>query len=340
MHNVGKSEFKAQVERIPKERLKEYKNKIAELRKEIGKVVVGQQTMVDGALTSLICSAHALLEGVPGLAKSLTVETLARIIEGTTFKRIQFMPDMLPADIVGVNVYNPKTGDFYIVKGPIFANFILADEINRAPPKTQAAMLEAMQEKKVNIHTYEFQLPKPFFVMATQNPLEQQGVYPLPEALVDRFFLKILVDYPTYEEEKEIIDRNTVVRDPFKELRPVVTKDFILQIQRDVRRVYISEPVKEYILNIVFTTRGMTDIKIPELKYVRYGGSPRASIYLGLGARAVAIMNGRDYVIPDDVKQIAHPVLRHRIILNYEGRALGISTDQIITDILNEVEAP
>ncbi len=323
-----------------KEEVKKYSKLLQKMREEISKVVVGQEEMVKLALAAIVANAHVLVEGVPGLAKSLLVETIGRLIDGATFKRIQFMPDMLPADIIGVNVYNPKTGDFYIVKGPIFANLILADEINRAPPKTQAAMLEAMQEKKVNIHTYEFKLPRPFFVMATQNPLEQQGVYPLPEALVDRFFMKVLVDYPSYEEEMKIINQNTVIRDLFADLKPVVTKEDIIKMQSLVRQIYISDAVKKYILDIVFTSRGRTDVKFDELKYIRYGGSPRASIYLGLGARVLAFFAGRIFVTPDDVKEIAPHILRHRIILTYEARALGITPDAIIQRILEEVEPP
>ncbi len=315
------------------------RDKVEELIGEIQKVVVGQQKIIEDVVLSLICDGHALLEGVPGLAKSLLVETLSRTIKGTTFRRIQFVPDMLPADILGVNAYNPQTGEFYVVKGPVFANFILADEINRAPPKTQAAMMEVMQERKVNIHKHEFILDKPFLVLATQNPLEQYGTYPLPEAVIDRFLMKIIVDYPTEEEELEIIDRNTMVQyNIFDQVKQVLTKDFILEAQKLVRRIYIAPAVKRYIVNLVNTTRGRTDYKIPELKFVRYGGSPRASISLGLAARAVAMLEGRDFVIPKDIKRVAHEILRHRIILNYEGKAAGVSTDDIIDSILNKVE--
>ncbi len=327
-------------ETIPSSRLKEYKHKIEKVKKEVEKVVVGQKEIIEQVLISLISDMHALLEGVPGLAKSLLVETLSRTITGTTFRRIQFVPDMLPSDIIGVNAFNPTKGEFYIIKGPIFANFILADEINRAPPKTQAAIMEAMQERKVNIAKEEFILDRPFMVLATQNPLEQQGVFPLPEAVIDRFFMKILVDYPKWDEEMEIIDRNTVVNyNVFEGVDPVFTKEEILQIQHDVRRVYISRPVKEYILAIVHATRRKSE-EIKYSEYIRYGASPRGSISLGLAARAVALMDGRDFVTPGDVKLIAHPILRHRIILNYEGKAAGISTDEIIDEILNTVEVP
>lgn len=327
-------------ESLPEKLIKNYQDVLKRMKKEIQKVVVGQNEVIEHVLICLICDAHALLEGVPGLAKSLLVETLSRCITGTIFRRIQFVPDMLPSDILGVNAFNPVKGDFYIIKGPIFANFILADEINRAPPKTQAAMMEAMQERKVNIHKEEFILDKPFLVLATQNPLEQQGVYPLPEALVDRFFMKILVDYPKWNEELEIIERNTLVRyDIFDPVEPVMDKETILTIQKDVRKIYISTPVKEYILRIVTATR-TKDEKIRYSKYIRYGASPRGTIALALAARAVALMDGRDFVTPGDVKLVAHPVLRHRIILNYEGKAAGISTDEIIDEILEGVEVP
>lgn len=326
--------------RLSKTTIKEYRKKIEELRKEIGKVVVGQKNTVDKVLVALFSDAHALLEGVPGIAKSLLVETLSRTISGSTFKRIQFVPDLLPADITGVNAYNPKTGEFYIVKGPVFANFILADEINRAPPKTQSAMLEIMQERKVNIGGKEFYMEEPFLVLATQNPLEQRGVYPLPEALVDRFMFKILVDYPNREEELEIINKNTVVNyNAFSPVKPVMESSYVKQIQMDVRKIHISDEVKDYIADIVFATRGKSDLNLKLLKYVRYGGSPRASIYLGLGSRTVALMRGRNYVTPDDVREVAYEVLRHRIILNYAGKAERISTDDVITEVLEAIGA-
>ncbi len=332
--------FPQKEESIPRKTIKEYKKLLARLKKEVQKVVVGQHEVIEQVIISLICDAHALLEGVPGLAKSLLVETLSRCITGTTFRRIQFVPDMLPSDILGVNAFNPAAGNFYIIKGPIFANFILADEINRAPPKTQAAMMEAMQERKINIHKEEFLLDRPFLVLATQNPLEQQGVYPLPEAVVDRFFMKILVDYPKWDEEMEILDRNTFVKyNIFEDVKPVMDKQTILAMQRDVRKIYVSPPVKEYILKIVTATR-KKDEKVKYSKYIRYGASPRGSISLALAARAVALIDGRDFVTPGDVKLVVQPVLRHRIILNYEGKAAGISTDEIINEILDEVEVP
>lgn len=309
------------------------------VRKEIAKVVVGQEDIIEKTIISLICDGHLLLEGVPGLAKSLLVETLSKCISGATFRRIQFVPDMLPADILGMQVFNPKTGTFYISKGPIFANFILADEINRAPPKTQAALMEVMQERKVSIQKQEFILDRPFLVFATQNPLEQYGTYPLPEAIVDRFFMKLLLDYPSEEEELKIIEQNTMVkRDILSEVKPVITKDFILESQRVVRELYIAPAIKKYIIDIVNTTRRRSAYKLPELKYIRYGASPRASIILGLASRAYALLQGRDFVIPTDVKHVAKDILRHRIILNYEGKASGITTDEITDAILNKVE--
>ncbi len=331
------SEFK---QKTPiSKKIKQYQKTFHKMEKEIEKVIVGQKHIIRSVFLSLMADGHLLLESVPGLAKSLLVETVAKCIKNATFRRIQFVPDMLPADILGMNVFNPKTGEFYIVKGPIFANIILADEINRAPPKTQAALMEVMQEKKVNIQKEEFKLDKPFLVLATQNPIEQYGTYPLPEAIVDRFFMKIIMDYPLPDEEYEIIDKNTMVkRDITEEVKPVVTKKEILQIQEDVRKIYISPKLKRYIIDIVNTTRGRSDYKISSLKYVRYGGSPRASILLGLASRAYALLQGRDFVIPTDIKAIAKDVLRHRIILNYEGKASGITTDEIVEEILDKVE--
>ncbi|NIA03780.1 MAG: AAA domain-containing protein [Nitrospiraceae bacterium] len=325
---------------LSERKLKRFADMIERVKQEISKIVVGQREMIKFTIISLMCDGNALLEGVPGLAKSLTVETLAKTISGATFNRIQFVPDMLPADIIGVNAYNPKTGEFYIVKGPIFANFILADEINRAPPKTQAAMMEAMQERKVNIHNKEFKFARPFMVLATQNPLEQYGTYPLPEAVVDRFFVKLILDYPKRDEEMKIITQNTLTK--FNELNVVnhvISPQEIIEIQDAVRKVYISEEVKKYIIDLIFTTRGQ-GAQIKGLKYIKYGGSPRATIWLSLGAKAVAIMNGRDYVIPDDVREVIHPILRHRILLNYEGKAMGVNTDDIIDSLIEGVEVP
>ncbi|MEM5861192.1 MAG: AAA family ATPase [Candidatus Aenigmatarchaeota archaeon] len=322
-----------------KEDVKNIREGFSKIREEIAKVVVGEDEIINNIFICLLADAHALLESVPGLGKSLLIETLGRCIEGTTFRRIQFVPDMLPADILGVNVFNPKTGDFYISKGPIFANFILADEINRAPPKTQAALMEVMQERKVSIQHEEFILDKPFLVLATQNPLEQQGVYPLPEAIVDRFFMKIIIDYPSEKEEFQIIEQNTLmIRDLLNRVTPVVKKDFILYAQDVVRKIYISPAIKNYILEIVNSTRKRGRYNIEKAKYIKYGGSPRASIALALASKALALLDGRTFVLPSDVKKVAKNVLRHRIILDYEGRALGISQDEIIEEIINKVE--
>lgn len=322
-----------------REDVKVIRENFLKIKEEISKVVVGEEDIINNIFICLLADAHALLESVPGLGKSLLVETLGRCIEGATFRRIQFVPDMLPADILGVNVFNPKTGDFYISKGPIFANFILADEINRAPPKTQAALMEVMQERKVNIQHEEFILDKPFLVLATQNPLEQQGVYPLPEAIVDRFFMKIIIDYPTEKEEFQIIEQNTLmIRDILNRVKPVVNKDFILYAQEVTRKIYISPAIKNYILDIVNSTRKRGKYNIEKVKYIKYGGSPRASIALALAAKALALLEGRTFVLPSDVKKVAKNVLRHRIILDYEGRALGISPDEIIDEIINKVE--
>ncbi|MCD4740198.1 MoxR family ATPase [archaeon] len=327
--------------KLNKATVKRHQVKIAAMRSEIGKVVIGQKDTVEAVLTALFGDSNTLLEGVPGIAKSLLVETLARTISGATFKRIQFVPDLLPADITGVNAYNPKTGEFYIIKGPIFANFILADEINRAPPKTQAAMLEVMQERKVSIAGNDFRMKEPFLVIATQNPLEQRGVYPLPEALVDRFMLKILVYYPDREEEYQIIDRNTLVghESTFDPVKPIISDLDILQIQEDIRLVHVSDEVKEYITDIVMTSRGKEEANLKLLKYVKYGGSPRASIFLAHAARVTALFAGRTYATPDDVKKMAYEVLRHRILLNYAGKAERLSTDDVVTEILDSVGA-
>lgn len=318
-----------------------YKEKLDKVRHEIAKVVVGQAKVVDSVLLCLVCDGHALLEGVPGLAKSLLVETVSKIVKDVTYRRIQFVPDMLPADLLGVNTYNPKTGEFNIMKGPIFANCLLADEINRAPPKTQAALLECMQERKVNIARQEFILEKPFLVLATQNPLEQYGTYPLPEALVDRFFLKIIVDYPEYEDEMKIIDINTITDyGIFDNLSRVFEKGDIVKLHHMVRNIHLSDEIKKYILDIVNTTRKRTNIQIAEMKYVKYGGSPRASILLALASRANALMKGRTYVIPDDIKDVAIEVMRHRILLNYEGKAEGITSENVIKAVLDNVPLP
>ena len=320
-------------------RIKEHGEKFREIRDMMSHVIVGQENAVEKVLIALMCDGNVLLEGVPGLGKSLTVETLSRTISGTEMNRIQFVPDMLPSDILGQRVYNQEKGEFYINKGPVFANFLLADEINRAPPKTQAAMMEVMQEKKVSIEKEEFQLEPPYLVLATQNPLEQKGTYPLPEAVIDRFFMKLVLDYPKPDEEVEILQRNSIKdSDPFSDINEVASKEDILQVQEDVTNIYISPEVQKYIVELITTARGRTENGVESMKYVDFGPSPRASIWLSLGASAYAILDDRTYVIPDDVKKIAKPILRHRILLNYEGKISDTSTDDVIEEILNSVD--
>ena len=320
-------------------RIKEHGENFRKIREMLQKVIIGQEEPVEKVLIALMCDGNILLEGVPGLGKSLLVETLSRTISGTEMNRIQFVPDMLPSDILGQRVYNQEKGEFYINKGPVFANFLLADEINRAPPKTQAAMMEVMQEKKVSIEKEEFQLEPPYLVMATQNPLEQKGTYPLPEAVIDRFFMKLVLDYPSPGEEVEILQTNSIRdKDPFSEVKEVVTKEDILQVQDDVRNIYISPEVQKFIVELITTARGRTENGVEKMKYVDFGPSPRASIWLSLGASAYAILDDRTYVIPDDVKKIAKPILRHRVLLNYEGKISDTSTDDVIEEILENVD--
>ncbi len=320
--------------------LKEAKTYSELLRKiidEIHHVVLGQDEEVQRIILCLMCDAHGLIEGVPGLAKSLLVEVLAKVIGETTFNRIQFLPDLLPSDIIGGQMYNPKTSSFKTFKGPIFANFVLADEINRAPPKTHAALMECMQEKKVTIDKDEFILDKPFFVLATQNPLENKGTYNLPEAILDRFMFKIILDYPDRETEKAIITNNATVNNLIRrKTNIIIDKRKFLEIQSKVKNVFISERIKDYIMNLVEATRGLNK-NIEGFKFVKYGGGPRASIYLGIAAKAKALFEGRNYVLPDDVTFVAPDILRHRISLNYKGKAHNISSDKIIEEILMHV---
>jgi MoxR-like ATPase len=318
--------------------LSDIKNKISEIKKEIHKGIVGQEEVIDSVIKCLICNSHALLEGVPGIAKTLLIRCLSKTIKGAGFSRIQFTPDLLPSDITGVEIYQKGKG-FSISYGPIFGNIVTADEINRAPPKVQSAMLQCMQEREVTIGRQTFSLPKPFFVLATQNPLETMGVYPLPEAQTDRFLFKIKVDYPEREAEKKIILNNIDVMDisDFKIKKIINTKD-LLKYQTLLHKVYISDEIKRYIYGFVEATRNPKKYSIESGKYIRWGGSPRASIFLGLASKSNALINGRDYVIPEDVQEIAKNVLRHRIILNYEGKAKNISTDEIIEEILDKVE--
>jgi MoxR-like ATPase len=308
------------------------------LRQEIGRVIVGQQHLVDRLIVGLISNGHILLEGVPGLAKTLALKTLAGAV-GLHFSRLQFTPDMLPADIVGTMIYNPRDGSFSTKQGPVFANLVLADEINRAPAKVQSALLEAMQERQVTLGDESHPLPDPFLVLATQNPLEQEGTYPLPEAQVDRFMLKVLVKYPNRTEERAILDTMAVTERSF-EVQPVVSAEDILQARKVVSSIYVDEKVKDYIVDIVLATRDPQPYGIDLNGYVQCGASPRATISLTLGARAVAFLQGRGYVTPQDVKDLAYDVLRHRIIVSYEAEAENITSENIIAGVLEGLPVP
>jgi len=305
---------------------------------EIGKVIVGQRYLVERLLIGLLADGHVLLEGVPGLAKTLSVKTLSAAIQ-TTFHRIQFTPDLLPADVIGTLIYNPKDGEFRIKKGPIFANLILADEINRAPAKVQSALLEAMQERQVTIGDQTFKLPDPFLVLATQNPIEQEGTYPLPEAQVDRFMLKLSIKYPSKSEEREIMER---MAETGKQIvtQPVVTPDQILQARKVVDAVYMDEKIKNYIVDLVFATREPKAYKIDIAGLIQYGASPRATIYLTIAAKAYAFLQGRGYVTPQDVKTIGLDVLRHRVIVSYEAEAEDLTSEDVVKRIFDEVPVP
>lgn len=308
------------------------------IQRELGKKIVGQKNMVDKLILALLAHGHILLEGMPGLAKTLTIKSMAEALH-CDFNRIQFTPDLLPADIVGTMIYNQKEGEFKVKKGPIFSNFILADEINRAPAKVQAALLESMQEKQVSIGDTTFKLDEPFLVMATQNPIDQEGTYPLPEAQLDRFMMKVTVGYPTKDDETEILRQNSSSYKPT--IDPVVYKETIVKAKELVKKIYMDEKIEQYIIDIVFATRYPADHKLDKLKYlISYGGSPRASINLALAAKANAFMNKRGYVIPEDVRSVCFDVLRHRIGLTYEAEAENITQDNIITEILNTVEVP
>jgi MoxR-like ATPase len=316
---------------------KEHQFKISRVIDEVGKVVVGQRHMVDRLLIGLFTQSHVLLEGVPGIAKTLTVNTLADVLH-LDFKRIQFTPDLLPADLVGTMIYNQQKAKFEVKKGPIFANMILADEVNRSPAKVQSALLESMQEKQVTIGDNTYQLDRPFLVMATQNPVDQEGTYPLPEAQVDRFMLKVHVNYPSKSEELEVMRRMAnMTFEP--NLETVLTKDDIFAIRGEINSVTISESLERYIVELVFATRDPKAYKLDdEAHYIQFGASPRASIYLNLGAKAIAFFNQRDYVLPEDIKEIADDVLNHRILLNYEAEADGVTTHDIIETLLKKVE--
>lgn len=309
-----------------------------DLLREIGKVIVGQQYLIERLLMALLADGHVLIEGVPGLAKTLSVRTLADSVN-TDFQRIQFTPDLLPADLIGTLVYNPKDGEFTTKKGPIFSNIILADEINRAPSKVQSALLEAMQEHQVTIGENTFKLDSPFLVLATQNPLEQEGTYPLPEAQVDRFMMKLIVSYPTKNEEKEILERMSK-KDKIQ-VQPVLNPKQLLELRDLTHEIYVDEKVKEYILDLVFATRNPEQFKLESLKgLIAYGASPRASITLIKAARAHAFLRGRGYVTPDDVKQVGMDVLRHRVLVTYEAEAENLTSEDMIRRIFDQVEVP
>ena len=312
------------------------KNVVEDIEKEMSKVVVGQKPIIHGILRAIICNGHVLVEGVPGVAKTLIVKSMAKVL-GCDMKRIQFTVDLLPTDITGIMSYTPDKG-FEMIRGPIFTNFVLADEINRSPPKTQSALLEAMGEQSVTVARKTYPLASPFFVMATENPLEVSGVYSLPEAQVDRFLFKLLIEYPNYEDEKKILDQNTTIHD-FEDypLVSILSPKKILELQKLVKEIYTSDVIEEYIVNIVTETRNK---EFEMANYISYGASPRASIALHIAAKAEALINGRDYVIPEDVRVVTYPVLRHRIILNYEAEAEKISTDSVIKHILSKVNAP
>jgi len=308
------------------------------LQAEIGKVIVGQKYMVERLLVGLLSNGHILLEGVPGLAKTLSVKTLAAAIQAK-FQRIQFTPDLLPADLVGTLVYNQKDGSFQTKKGPIFANFILADEINRSPAKVQSALLEAMQERQVTIGENTFKLPEPFLVLATQNPIEQEGTYPLPEAQVDRFMLKVKIGYPSKEEELLIMRAN--VSGMLGNPGPVVSTQDILNARSVVGEIYMDEKIEKYILDIVFATRNPKQYNLPNMaQLISYGASPRASINLALGAKALAFIKRRGYVIPEDVRAICLDVMRHRVAVTYEAEAEEVTSEQVVAEILNKIEVP
>ncbi|MEN2280552.1 MoxR family ATPase [Algoriphagus sp. SE2] len=313
-----------------------HQEKIQAVLEEVKKVVIGQDRMVNRLLIGLFTNGHILLEGVPGLAKTLTVNTLAKVLH-LDFNRIQFTPDLLPADLIGTMIYNQQTGDFEVKKGPIFSNLILADEVNRSPAKVQSALLEAMQEKQVTIGETTFQLDRPFLVLATQNPVDQEGTYPLPEAQVDRFMMKVHIDYPSKADEMEVMRRMANMSFS-NEVNAILSKQDVFDIRNQINAVKIAEPLEHYIIELVFATRFPNEYGLKnEAKYIMFGVSPRASINLNLAAKAVAYMDGRDYVLPEDIKEIAEDVLNHRIILNYEAEADGINTRDLVKILMEKV---
>lgn len=312
---------------------------IDDIKAATAKVIVGQEYMVERLLLGLLAKGHVLLEGLPGLAKTLSIKTLSSAIDAD-FNRIQFTPDLLPADIIGTMIYNPGKNEFHVRKGPIFSNFILADEINRAPAKVQSALLEAMQERQVTIGKETFKLEEPFLVLATQNPIEQEGTYPLPEAQTDRFMLKVKIDYPDRDSERQII-RRVISGETMQEIMAVVKPEAILKARKSIKQIYMDEKIENYILDIVFATREPAKYGLAELEgLISYGGSPRASINLALAAKAYAFLNRRGYVIPEDVRAIVEDVMRHRIGITYEAEAENITSEDIITKVINAVEVP
>jgi len=320
-----------------KEKIGQISEIIEKIRNEVKKHLVGQIALCDGLLTAIITKQHVLLEGVPGLAKTSSVKALSETVN-LGFKRIQFTPDLLPADIVGTEIYLPKTGDFTVKKGPVFNNIILADEINRAPSKVQSALLEAMQEKQVTIGDNTYFLPSPFLVLATQNPIEQEGTYPLPEAQVDRFMLKLKIDYPSKEEEKLILEK-MIFSKPEK-INPVADASQIEEMSELVFKIYMDESLKNYIVDLVCASRNPGDYNLDIKEYIRFGASPRATMFLALAAKARALLDKRAYVIPNDIKDAAYDVLRHRILLSYEAEAEDISSETVIEEILNKISVP
>ena len=320
-------------ERVEKESLL-----LGRIREEIGKVIVGQEELIERLLLALLCNNHVLIEGVPGLAKTLSITTLARSIQAS-FQRIQFTPDLLPADVVGTLIYNPKTGDFSTKRGPIFANIILADEINRAPAKVQSALLEAMQERQVTIGNQTFQLDDPFMVLATQNPIEQEGTYPLPEAQVDRFMLKLKITYPGKEDELKIL-RRMATSAPKLDVEPIITPGDIVRLRALTDDIFMDEKIEQYIVNLIEATRDPAAYKLDIADLVRYGASPRATIFLAMAAKAHALLQGRGYVTPQDVKSIAMDVLRHRVIITYEAEAEEKTSEDLVQQILDTVDVP
>ena len=319
-------------------RIEQQSQFVTNLTLGMNKVIVGQKHLIDSLLIGLLSDGHILLEGVPGLAKTLAIKTLAQLID-SDYSRIQFTPDLLPADVVGTQIYSQKDETFQVKKGPVFANFVLADEINRAPAKVQSALLEAMQEHQVTIGEHTFKLPNPFLVMATQNPIEQEGTYQVPEAQVDRFMLKVVIDYPTLEEEKLIIRENLAGQMPV--VTPVVSKEEIIEARKVVNEVYIDEKIEQYIADIIFASRYPERYGLSNLKeMMTFGGSPRASIALAKAARAYAFIKHRGYVVPEDVRAVVHDVMRHRIGLSYEAEASNITSEEIVSQIINKVEVP